>query len=318
MNDQTPAATVEVVQPTSRREWLAMRRQDVTASQIGALLQVHPFCTRLQLFLEKTGRKTSDDDLDSAAMRRGRMLERLAFEQAAEALPAANMEHNLYNRYWRDRALRIGCTPDVIADDKRGRGVIQLKSVEPSIYRRTWEHGEPPVWVALQAMTEAKLVGASWAAVGVLRVGHGVEFDLIDVPLVSGAWAAVLEAVKGFWDMVELGVAPPPDFTADGELIAALTGTSEPGSTIDLSGDNALTAVLHDREELKALQRDTEKQLEAYDAQIRFKVGAAEVATVGDFRITLKTEQVKGYTVAARERRPIRIKRIRGPEASVS
>lgn len=308
---------IEVISPTSRKEWLAERRHDVTASQIAALLDLHPYCTRLQLFLEKSGRKIPDDDLDTAAMRRGRLLEGLAYTLASDLLPGMTLYHNETNQYWRDRNHSIGATPDIIAEDpKKGRGVIQLKSIEPSIYQRTWIGGEPPIWIALQALTEAKLTGAQWAAVGALRVGHGVEFDLTDVPLANNAWATLLEANAKFWELVCAGTAPEPDYRRDGELIAAMQGPSDAGTALDLSTDNELMAALHDREDCKATLAQLEKAVAEYDAQIRFKAGAAEVVTAGDFRITLRSESVKAYSVAARERRPIRIKRIRGEAAA--
>lgn len=304
---------VVVIKPSGRKDWLAQRRQDVTASQIAALLDLHPYTSRLQIFLEKTGKKISDDDLDSAAMMRGRKLEHLAFKEAQAALPDVDMTYNEFNTYYRDPLHRIGATPDVTVEgDPRGRGVIQLKSIEPSIYRKTWPNGEPPIWIALQAVTEAKLVGAQWAAVGALRVGHGVEFDLTDIPLANNAWATILEAVADFWTLVDGGLEPPPNYARDAELITALAGASDSGVALDLSGDNELVAALHDREEAKALMKDLEAQVKQHDAQIRHKAGAAEVVTAGDFRVTLRTTEYKGYTVAQRTARPINVKRIRG------
>lgn len=307
------ANSIEVFTPSSHDEWLAKRRPDITASQIAALVDQHPYCTRLQIFLEKTGRKKPDYVSDTPAMERGRLLEGIAYRLACEQLPGVTLQYNSANQYWRDRELRIGCTPDVIAvDGPDGRGVIQLKSVEPNIFRRTWEHGEPPTWVALQCLTEAKLLGASWAKVGALRVGHAVEFDLLPVPLATAAWDILLEAVADFWRQVAADTPPPTDYGRDAELIAAMNGESDSGTAIDLSSDNHLIATLYERENCKELLRGLEKEIEAADAEIRDKAGAAEVITAGDFRVTLRTEEMKGYTVAPRTRRPIRVKRIRG------
>jgi predicted phage-related endonuclease len=299
------------LKPQTRAEWLALRKQDVTASQIAATIGHHPYCSALELWAQKTGRLVPDDDIDSAAMRRGRLLEDLAVTMTAEQMPDALIEHNDANQYWRDDVARIGCTPDVMAFDERGKGVVQLKSVEPSIYKRTWPGGEPPLWIALQALTEAELLGAQWAAVGALRVGFSVEFDLTPIPLHEGAWARLTEAVAAFWKAVEAGEPPQPDYARDGALIAAMHPASN-GSTIDLSGDNELIVALIEREEAKAVEHDLEAQLKRLDTMIRHKLGDHESALAGDWRISLKTEQRKEYTVAAGTRRPIRIKRIRG------
>lgn len=307
---------IEIIRPQSRKDWLAARRQDITASQFGGLLNCHPYCTPYSIWAEKTGRLVSDDDLDSAVLRRGRLLESLAAEMATEFLPAGSkVERNTTNTYWRDTRARIGATPDLIVDNTKGRGVVQLKAIEPSIFCRTWiDGGEPipPLWIALQTLTEAKLVDAQWAMVGALRVGFAVEFDLIEIPLHVGAWQRLREAAAEFWASVESDTPPQPNYQRDGAVISEMSGASN-GSTIDLSHDNELVAALADREKLKASAKHMAAQIEAHDALIRHKAGENEIVLAGDFRVSLRTEGVKGYSVAPRTQRPIRIKRIREP-----
>ena len=43
---------------------------------------------------------------------------------------------------------RIGCTPDLIVEDERGTGIVQLKSVEPGLFKKQYADGVPPVWIA--------------------------------------------------------------------------------------------------------------------------------------------------------------------------
>jgi len=304
--------TIQIIESSSRAEWLGNRRQDVTASQIGGVLDVHPYCTPYSIWAEKTGRVVDDLDLDSAVLRRGRLLEGLGAELATAELPAGSeVVRNTANTYWRDTRARIGATPDMIAKTDRGKGVIQLKNIEPSIYAKNWPDGECPLWIALQALTEAKLVGADWAMVGALRVGFSVDFDLIEIPLHEAAWARLQSAVADFWANVEAGVPPSVNYQRDGAAISMMSGASN-GSTVDLSGDNELVAALADRERLKSLHKLMGDQIGTCDAMIRHKAGEAEVVLAGDFRVSLRTESVKGFTVAPRTQRPIRIKRIRG------
>ena len=296
--------------PADRDDWLAMRRQDVTASQIAAVIGQHPYCSALELWAQKTGQIVTV--ADNAAMRRGRLLEPVAVKLTGEALQGCRIQYNDAQLYWRDEEARIGATPDVIVHNHEdGRGVIQLKNVEPGIYAKNWQSGEPPLWVALQALCEAKLTGAQWAAVGVLRVGHGVEFNLMPVPLHQGAWDRLTAAVADFWRAVEAGVAPQPDYTRDGAIISSMYPASN-GAVIDLSGDNELAVALAEREEAKILAKGLDEQLDKLDAIIRHKVGAHETALAGDFRITIRTEERKAYSVPAGSRRPIRVKRIKG------
>src|SRR5262245_48324873 len=134
------------IKPMNRNEWLALRRKDITASRIATLIGEHPHHTALELWAEKTGRVPVDEiDHDAPILRRGRKLERLAFDECTDALPGRKLVHNTELEYWRDAGHRIGATPDVlVSDTERGLGVVQLKSVEPGVFKATWEGGEPP------------------------------------------------------------------------------------------------------------------------------------------------------------------------------
>lgn len=301
------------VDPADKRAWLQLRRADVTASAIGALLNVHPHKTAYELWCEKTGRLAPDDDLDSPAMRRGRELEPLAAKFASEELTQGHLYLNTTNSYWRDPVRRIGATPDMVGTSDRGLGVVQLKSVAPSIYQNTWLDDEPPLWVALQALTEANLLGAQWAAVGALRVGFGIEFTLTEIPLHEGAWARMLDLVETFWRRVDGDVPPPaPDYERDGALIAAMYRQSLP-TKVDMTGDNELMDALVARSTASAQIKILEAERDRCDALIRHKAGDNEMITAGDFRVTLKTQTVEAHMVKAHTRRPIFVRQKAAP-----
>jgi predicted phage-related endonuclease len=300
----------------SEAEWLAFRHHDVTASQIGALAGVHPYCSLFELWMRKTGKLPAEEP--TPGMERGHELEPLALRRIGQAYPKAEVTANIDFAdgvcYWRDARRRIGATPDcLVKHPERGLGVVQIKSIEPSIFRREWiEDGDTavPVWVALQALTEAKLTGAKWAQVAALRVGHRIEMDLIDVPLHDGVWSRFHDLVGDFWRMVASGILPEPDFGRDGKLIAMLQ-PQDHGQTIDLSADNELVNSVHERMALRDRLVEIERRMEHLDSEIRWKAGDAETVLAGDWRIVLKTESVKEYVVKARTRRPLRIYRSR-------
>ena len=68
-------------------------------------------------------------------------------------------------KYLRDKELHIGATPMPSSTVPCGHGVIQIKSVEPSIFRKTWmQEGEeptPPAWIMAQVIVEAILAGVA-------------------------------------------------------------------------------------------------------------------------------------------------------------
>jgi hypothetical protein len=83
---------------------------------------------------------------------------------------------------------------------------------------------------------------------------------------------------------------------------------------IDLGQDNRLLAILPEREVLKDRIDGDKKQIDAFDAEIKYKLGDAEVAELPGWRISLKEEQRREYTVPASSRRVLRVKQLKEKE----
>ncbi len=308
-------ASVEIVRPESRDQWLDLRRPNIGASVAGALLGVHSYETAFGLYAQKAGLLASDHE-ESSAMKRGRLLEPVAIELLQDDRPRWKVEGNPMpgGSYFVDRKLRLSATPDAFAidPDRAGFGVVQIKSVEGGIFRKAWCDPDtldimPPLWIGVQAIIEAHLTGASWAAIGALVVGSGVDLHIVDVPVHAGVISRIREAVAGFWRLVEAGTPPDPDYARDGETIAALYADDN-GASIDLSGDNALPGLVDERQALTATRTLDKKRIDAINAEILAKLGPAKSGRLADGRvITAATIQRGAYQVAATSYRSIRI-----------
>ncbi len=310
---------IQTINVGSRADWLALRAKDVTASVAGSLFGVHPYVSAFSLFALKT-EMTKEDVEESPPMQRGRLLEPVAVQLLKEQRPNWKIKHNAGagQVYMRDPDLRIGCTPDVFVIDENGRrGNIQIKTVEPFIFKNKWQGGsskgeiEIPDWIVIQAIVEAKLTGAAFACVAPLTVGHGLAMPLLEIPLHEGIWDKFKTRTSDFWRRVEAGEAPPPDYAIDGALIAAMNAKAD-GPPIDLSGDNRLMEILAQREVLKAREKngsDAEKERKQLDAEIIHKMGAASVANLGNgVVVTAAVTDRKGHVVQASKFRTVRVK----------
>lgn len=292
---------------TSREEWLAWRREDVTASTIGALFNCHPYCTALKLFVEKRGVEFPEED--TKAMRRGRWLEPAVAKAVNEKRPEWTLEYP--NVYLRDIEAGIGATPDYyITNDPRGRGVLQIKTVAWSVFRREWDEGrEVPFWITLQCLTEMMLSDAAFGAVAVLLVdAHQMDVWILEIPRNEAAERKIVQAVEAFWKMVDEGREPQPDFDRDDATIKALTAKETPGKQIDLGGHNELPVLLEQRAQLMERIEADEARKTAIETEIKFLMQDAELVTgLRDWRITYKSSDYKSYTVPARRSRVLRI-----------
>lgn len=306
--------TIERIPITDREQWLNLRKADVTASSVGALFGVHPYQTAYGLYAEKTGLEL--DEQSNA------MLEwRLILESAvAAAVQRQRPDWRIIKatEYLRDPDLHLGATPDFyIEGDPRGLGVLQAKTVAPSAFKKSWTDDSPPFWVALQNATELMLDRrCKFGAVAALIIDPWkMECPIYDIPRHDGVEQRISDAVKSFWRDVMDGNEPAPDYTRDAELIAALYPAAVPGLAVDLSSDNYLPEILRERADEKARIKTAEERIKAIDAEVRHKVGAAEIASLPEFTITNKVINRKAYSVAATSFRQLRITDNRPKEA---
>lgn len=313
MKSAAPGVESFEVDPVGEREeWLALRRQDVTASVAGALLGVDPFKSRYRLWMEKAGR-VSEDVEETEAMLRGKLLEEPALKMLAIDRPKWKVWQP--NVYLRDPAARIGATPDAYAVDpaRKGVGVIQVKSVSPRAFRSRWQdetgEAEPPLYVLAQTIQEAHLAGAAWAAVLALVIDNGIRVHVIDVPIHAGVVKRLREETAKFWQSIEAGEAPEPDYAADGALLAGLYAEDN-GREVDLSGDNFLPTLLDEREQIKAEMRAAKARADEIDAEIIAKIGEHERAFIPGWSVKRPLVRRKGFYVEPTEYRRLSIKKL--------
>lgn len=299
---------IERLSIESREQWLAMRRHDITASTAGALLGLHPFQSAYGLWAEKTGLVPADGPINPA-MERGLELEPIAIARLQKMHPDWKIERP--NSYYRDPVARLGATPDCLATDpERGFGIVQIKSVEPSAFREHWiEEDEirPPLWIAIQAIIEAHLTGAGWAAVAALVIGYGIELHVVDVPVHPGIVTRIKSEVAAFWQMIERGEQPPPDYGKDAALIEQLFARPE-AVEIDLTADNELPEAVAEYMTLGTSLAEIEAMRKARRAEILHRIGNADSALIATGRISAKVVRRKPYAVPESSYRAIRFK----------
>jgi predicted phage-related endonuclease len=298
---------------TDREEWLRWRQQDVTASNVGALFNEHPYTTPLKLYVEKRGTEFPPLDPENKVLRRGRWMEPAVGAAVAELRPEWMIEPA--GEYLRDPILKLGCTPDFYVRSERGLGVLQAKSVAPNVYERDWASGaEVPAWIVLQAATECMLAEAVFGAVAVLLVdAHAMDCVIHEFDRNPGAEHKIRVATKMFWDAVAAGKEPEPDFARDTDTIKMLLAHEDVGTIVDLSGDNELPKLLSDRRKTMDKLDELAKEKRIIDNKLRTKIGKAEnVIGVDGWKITYRTKHIAGYVVEPSSRRELHVYDKRG------
>lgn len=298
--------TVEVIRPADRAAWLAARRKDVTASDVAAVAGADPRRSPLQVFAEKTGAVAEQED--SAVMRRGRWLEAAVIEALQDTYPTWTIKRA--GVYLRDPEIRIGATPDAVAEipDRPGVVNVQCKVVARPRFEAEWEDGRPPLKFELQTLCEGMLLDAETNLVAALVVNtYTAELVVHEVPRHAPAERRIRDIVSLFWAGVEQGVRPAPVFSQDADIIEALYPRAEAGCVLDLSGDNMLPVILAERAELKARMKADEARVSAIDTEIKAKLGDAEAADLPGWKLTWKTQTRAEKLVPASEFRVLRV-----------
>lgn len=306
---------VEVIPIEDRSQWMALRAQDVTASDVAAACGVSPFKTPLRLYAEKTGAIPPQDE--TTLMRRGRWLEPGIEAALRETFPSWDIRKA--DRYLRAPDLRIGATPDFVAIDpeRPGFGNVQGKIVARRNFRDSWAPDDGPVSVPLyyqiQTLTEAKLLGASWALLAALVVGEfSAELVTAEVALSEGAWDRIVGEVAFFWRCIEAGTPPPVDPERDAETVRKLYPIAlRDEEPVDLTARNDLPDLLDERERLKVQIRLAEARIDAIETDVRGVLGANAFAVASGWSISLRNEPRGEHVVRASNPRVLRVHRHR-------
>lgn len=312
--------SVEIIYPADRAAWLDARKQDVTASVAGALLGIHPYQTPYGLWAEKSGRVASDD-ADNPVLRRGRLLEPVVIEMLREDRPDWTVEYRRDNAYFRNTEDRIGATPDAFATrpDIFGNGVVQVKTVAEDKFRREWidaDTGEVvlPLWIAVQAIVEATLTGATWACVAVMVIGRGIDLQIVDVPLNTRVMNRLRREVREFWRMVEAGEEPSIDWNRDGAAVAEVYRDSVPDRK-DLTAVDGLDLIVGRFAAARETNRATSQQIDELRPRILHALGPAEAGFTTNWNITARTSVRTGPSGQPVKSRSLRISPKENPDA---
>lgn len=281
---------------TSVADWLAMRKQDVTASEIAALFGVHPYLTQLQVWADKMGMDAKRGD--NLAMRRGRIFEP-AVAKAVEEEHSWTLKKS--ETYIRAPKLRLGCTPDYFRVPPIEQGTwepVDCKFVQPDVYEKQWQGGSPLAWV-LQVLVQVYLTGAERGYVAAMVDNYKKDVFIYDVPRNDEAWAKIVAKVAEFWALVESKTMPSPDFSVDLAHLRKLMPPNPKAEPLDLTADNLLPVLLEEREMAKHRIDEANARIEAIEAEVVHKLAGAPEARTGGWRITNKTQTRKEYVVKA-------------------
>lgn len=303
-----------------RATWLALRQQDITASDVPAICGEGMFGSATKVWAEKLG-KVGPQEM-TEAMKRGLWGEAAVFEAIGWEYPDWDVRRAKI--YLRDPELRLGATPDgaAIIPGLDGVTVIQTKVIARPVFNAYWLKDPEdeysgivaPLGYQLQTLTEAMLADAARAMIVALVVDT-FKWSLYTIPLERNPAAEIVirDRVASFRaNYLDTGVQPPVDPERDDEVLKSLF-PQDNGLEIDLSHDNELPGFVHQLETGRAAKKNAEEIEKVAKTAIAGKMGEAAIARLADGRrISFKTQHRASYQVAESDFRVMRVLKGKG------
>jgi putative phage-type endonuclease len=306
---------VKWVEPESEEAWLALRAQHVTSTEASALFGLSPYGTRFELWHRKKGNVASAFEENERTVWGKRLQDSIAYGVGEER----GWKVTAMTEYAYIPSLRMGSSFDFQAYcPQRGIGILEIKNVDYSVYKREWLDGEAPDHIEVQLQHQLEITGYSWGCIAALVGGNTLK--VIERERDAEMGAAIRQEVEAFWHTVDLNHEPAPDFTQDAETIARLYSKSGGGEVTSTNPNLERLAKTY----LQALsdEKIATGIKESTSAEIKTIIGTADVVFCNGMKINAKavadnpgtviTADMVGKTINARKGyRPVRITEIK-------
>lgn len=298
--------------------WHELRSKNIGGSDIAAVLGVSPYKSKWQLWMEKSGKLLPEDLSQNSAIQAGTFLESGIANWAAHRWGMGISKVTDY--YTCDDTPGMGASLDYITS------INQPMEIKWSARGHGWHYDgenilEAPEYYLLQVQHQIGCLNANG-----IDVDSGWLIALIDneprrmlVPRHDTLVEAIRDGIKDFWDSVDAGREPDPDFSLDGDAITKMFGTL-PRAEVELDSDAAplfakyLDAVA--TEKLAAKTKDEIKAQLLYLGTEKLKGSNqnAEKAIIrcGDHKISITTVEPNFGTEVTQEMVGTRINTRRG------
>jgi hypothetical protein len=279
----------------------------IGGSDLGDVLAIEPYGCPLRAWLRKRGEGGGAEA--TPAMRRGSRLEAIIAEEYSAATGrklrrAAEVKDSHFP--WR----RAHPDYHIVAFDGRGPGLLSIKCLGLFPYKSVKREGLPQAYAA-QLNYELGLAGWEW---GAFAVFNAELWEMIhwDANFDAELYGLTLRAVDDFWRRAEHGPAPEPlDAKARPCRRCEFRGRCHPFDPPPFDGetvtDESLAPLVCRYAEAAAVRSDAEELLDAVKAEIKAALGDRQCVATSAGRIDFYTQDVKGYTVAPRKQRTLRV-----------
>jgi predicted phage-related endonuclease len=262
----------------------------VGSSEVPSLFG-HGYLTRLELHMEKAGLAEVDESEAPERLEVGRVIESAIADLVKSRLGLTGRHVRNVYRYIKHRQLpgsgasldyELACGGLTFPGSGVGLGVLEIKNVSEWAFRKDWERGEVlPLRYALQVQQQLSVTGRSWGLVAALVGGN--HLHLHPVTRHQGAIERIENEIPKFWQAVNEGKPPSPDWEKDSPLVIRIRSLVDDELTIDLSTDDDANQLARNFAQYRSEANAAKKlQTQAKAMLLEFHVGEASRVQLAD------------------------------------
>ncbi len=265
---------------TARDEWLDQRRGGIGGSDAAAIAGLNPFCSPLTVWSQKRGMAPEKED--SEAMRQGRDLEAYVAARWTEATGKKTRRRNAILQH-PDYDFIIANVDRLVVGENAG-----LECKTTSMLNATEYAKEPPPWYTIQCHHYMLVTGADRWYLAILALNRAFIMHTIERDDVVCEYLLKIE--REFWEMVQSGMPPEPDGSADYSEMLKERYSYSHDEEIELTvGVDRLA----ERERYVERIKELEAEVKKIDQSIQLELGEAERGKCGQYIVTWKTQEAR-------------------------
>lgn len=319
----------QTITPDNEAHWLALRREDLTSTDIAALFGLSPYKTHFELWHEKKAGERVEF-VENDRMKWGKRMEATVAQGIAEDQGWAVRP---FKDYMRIEGLRVGASFDfrilpamaairhvsldgITEGDTDDDAILEIKCVDFLQFRDGWtiDEGfiEAPAHIELQAQHQMLVSGLKRAYIGVMVGGNDIR--VIERAADPQVHAGILAAARDFWKSIDENNPPPPVMPDDAEAVIRMHQFAEPGKLLVAQDDVELLSLVREYQAFKSQARDAEEQAQVRKADILMRIGDHEkvllpgfnisAGMVGPATVSYERDGYRGFRVTVKKPKP--------------
>lgn len=290
------------------KTWLKNRTVDITSTEMAALFGCSPYLTEFELW----HMKRSGEIPEFKANSRMKWGTRLQDSIAAGIAEEQGWRLRRMDEYSRLPELNVGASFDfsieegIESETKEGeayveKGLLEIKNVDGLQYKQGWitDEGDiqAPAHIELQVQVQLFVSGRACAFIGALVGGN--DLILVERKPIKAVQDAIVTKAESFWRSIRDNKPPEPNYKTDAEFIARLYNYTNPGSVIDVTGQDEYEKMLEEYNMAAEDEKDGRERKAAIKAQILVKFKDVEKLIFSGGTVSMgvvKPFEVKAFT----------------------